>query len=397
MHDATNEIAAFPGFDKLETPEVLLTPALKRNIQGMQALAERAGLQLWPHIKTHKCLEIARMQLKAGATGLTASKVDEALVFLQAGLGPLLLAYPIVDAAKARKLLTGAGDTPLRCIVDSPRGVEVLDEAATSRDIELPVYIKVDVGLHRCGVAPQGDALPDLARRIRQAGHLRFAGLLSHAGHAYAATDGAGVRAIAEEERTLTLAARERLVTAGLANAEDCRLSVGSTPTVLAAPDFSGLQELRPGNYVFLDRTPLRLGLAREQDAALLVLASVVSKNRDFLIIDAGSKTLGLDKAPHGVTPPEAAAPGGEYGHGLLRWPGMPREVTTPRIVSRLSEEHGFVPRKDAPDFDPPLGARVLITPNHSCVVANLATRLALLSPDAEPRFLPVDARARVR
>lgn len=379
----------------LETPEVLLfLPQLMANIRAMQQRADAAGLALRPHVKTHKSLEIARLQLQAGAKGLTAAKAGEALVFMEAGLGPVLTAYPLLDPVRLRRLCATARNSgaELSCLVDSALGVERLDQAAAASGLTVPVSIKVDVGLRRCGVLADSPALTDLARLVLRAPALRLQGLVSHAGHAYAARDAAEVRGIAETERRLMLLAAGRLAELGCTG---LRLSVGSTPTALAAENFTGLHELRPGNYVFLDRTPLRLGLAPARHAALVVLASVVSKNTDFLILDAGSKVLGLDKAPHGLEPEG----GGDFGFGLLDWfeqPAAPR-LDRPRTVSRLSEEHGLVARAGCPDFDPPLGARVLITPNHSCVVANLAQRYCVLHPERPPQFWPVDARGQVR
>lgn len=380
---------ALQGLLELQTPEVLALPALAHNIADMQRRADDAGLELWPHFKTHKCLEIARMQLTAGAKGLTVSKVSEALVCLRGGIGPLLVAYPLLDKDRITTLLREArqAEQHVRCIIDSTQGVQALAQAAMHLGENVDVCIKIDVGLRRCGVLPDSPELPLLARQIDQAPRLRLRGLLSHAGHAYAAKDAAEVRDIARKERLLLLQAAKRLP-------HNCRLSVGCTPTALAADDFSGLHELRPGNYVFMDRTPLRFGLIQQQDIALAVLATVISKNSENIIIDAGSKTLGLDKAPHGLAPQDPK--GGDFGHGLLHWLDCDG-LAGPRILGRLSEEHGFIPRAQAPEFDPPLGARVLITPNHACIVANLALRLALVSPDAAPRFLEVDARGQVR
>lgn len=377
------------GLQGLQTPEVLVLPALEANIRGMQQRADAAGLELWPHFKTHKCLEIARMQRAAGAAGFTTAKPGEALTLLAAGLGPVLVAYPLLDPVRVAPLLEASRETGLavRCIADSAAGVDALEQAASRAQHQLEVCIKIDVGLRRCGVQAQGPELPELAARIEAAPHLRLRGLLSHAGHAYGAADSDAVRRIAAEERGLLLQAAQRL-------GRPCRLSVGSTPTALASDDFRGLHELRPGNYVFMDRTPLRLQLAQQREVALLVLASVVSMNEENIIIDAGSKTLGLDKAPHGIAP---AGADGDFGHGLVHWlePGPPGP--RPQLVSRLSEEHGFISRRQAPGFTPALGARVLLVPNHACVVANLALRLALVSPDAPPRFAAVDARGQVR
>ncbi len=383
---------------RYETPEVLLSgDILGQRIQTMGRLARQHGQELWPHVKTHKSLAIAQMQLEAGASGLTAAKSEEAAVFLNAGLGPVILAYPTLDAAKLDRVLESAdtGRTRVLFIVDSADGASSLALAAQRHNRDLEVYIKVDVGLGRCGLEADDPELLTLARHLShtlagasKSPGLRLAGLLSHAGHAYAAGAPHDVREIAEQERLLMLRARDLVAGSLEISPDSLRLSVGSTPTVLACPDFTGLHSIRPGNYVFLDRSVTRLGLATPRDVSLWVLARVVSKNRNFLIIDAGAKTLALDRAPHGM--------GGEdYGHGLA-WPLSCPDIP-PLPVARLSEEHGLVSRNLHPDLDLPVGALMAILPNHACPVANLAERYLVHHQDKGLSFWNVDARAKVR
>jgi D-serine deaminase-like pyridoxal phosphate-dependent protein len=378
-----------------ETPEVLLLhDVLAANIQAMQQRAVGQGLELWPHVKTHKCLEIARMQLHAGAAGLTASKPDEALIFLKAGLGPLLLAYPVLDPRKLDRVLKAAGPTRVLCILDSPEGAASLAAAAERHDRELEVCIKIDVGLGRCGLRPTDPALPHLARTVAELAPdnssrhgLRLVGLLSHAGQAYGAADYQGVALVAEEERRLMLQARETVCQATQRPLPSLRLSVGSTPTVLAAPSYEGIDDIRPGNYVFLDRGALRLGLASSAEVALWVLARVVSGNKAHLIIDAGAKTLALDLGAQG-------SGDNDFGFGLA-WQLSPNAGLEPLQVVRLSEEHGFVARPA--HMDVPLGALLAVLPNHACPVANLAERFLVFGAPDGTTFWSVDARAKVR
>jgi D-serine deaminase-like pyridoxal phosphate-dependent protein len=205
------------------------------------------------------------------------------------------------------------------------------------------------------------------------------------------------VAAIAEEERQAMAGAAERLRGEGL---EAPTVSVGSTPTVMAAESFQGIDEIRPGNYVFLDMAALRLGLAEEDRVALSVQAAVVSKNADHFIIDAGSKTLSSDRGAHSTAVP---------GFGLARpLPGAREEGDGPLAravlqVAKLSEEHGFVARRDVRTgelLDLPLGSRLAVVPNHACPVANLAEALAVVGAPGEPEdvlYWPVSARAKVR
>lgn len=174
------------------------------------------------------------------------------------------------------------------------------------------------------------------------------------------------------------LAVKARLEEDGVAVPE---VSVGSTPTELSRESFEGITEIRPGNYVFLDRTQLRLGVCQEADCALFVLATVVSANDDYLIVDAGSKTLSSDAGAHG-----SGAPGSGLAVPLRGGPGLE--------LVKLSEEHGFL-RRDGRDLQ--VGERLLILPNHACPVANLADELSVVDTAGGCREWKVEARGRNR
>jgi D-serine deaminase-like pyridoxal phosphate-dependent protein len=254
--------------------------------------------------------------------------------------------------------------TDLRVVIDSGAGVAALTAAAAEAAMTVGALLEIDVGLRRCGVEESDPWLVPLARALHESPATQFVGLLSHAGHAYAAGTRAEVTAIAAEECRILERVRERLESAGMPVKE---VSVGSTPTVLGSDSYAGITEIRPGNYVFLDRTPVRLGLATLAQVALTVLATVVSRNADFLIIDAGSKVFSSDSGAHGTK-------GGD-GYGI----GFPLddENGQGRRVVRLSEEHGFVARDS---WDLPPGTTLRIVPNHSCPVVNLADELIVVS-----------------
>ena len=360
-----------PPFADLETPAVLLDRAvLQANIDAVQDKARRHGLRLRPHIKTHKSLEIGRLQMAAGACGITAARVDEALVFARGGFDSVTLAQPLLTAAKLDRLLIEGRDlgVDLRLIVDSREGLDLLAARAREHGTEPGVVLKIDVGLHRCGLAEDDPAIAALAGRIHESQELRWRGLLAHAGQSYGAAAAGQVRGIAEAERRILLSVRDRLQQQGLPVPE---ISVGSTPTVLAAGDFAGLTEIRPGNYVFMDHTPLRLGLIEPRQVALSLLATVISRNDEYFITDAGSKSLTSDQGAHGLQ----GAPGYGTAYALADYAGR----TSPLTVAKLSEEHGFVPRGAV---DLPLGSRLRIVPNHSCPVANLARSYAVVDGD---------------
>lgn len=368
----------------LETPVVLVEHSrLMENIRWARELSRQHGVALRPHVKTHKCLEIARLQMEEGAVGITASKTDEALAFITAGVPSVTVAYPIVDQAKAARLLGAAREhgTDLRVVVDGEEGLACLSRAAARTDMPIGVYIEVDVGLRRCGLKEEDPRLMQLAERVRASSSVRLHGLLSHAGHAYGARDAEEVRAIAAEECAILGRVRRRLERAGIPVPE---VSVGSTPTVLASESYEGITEIRPGNYVFMDRTPVRLGLVGVERVALTVLATVVSANEGFFIIDAGSKVLSSDLGAHGT--------GGGTGFGLAFAAERPLGSGAVLEIEKLSEEHGFVKRGGA---DLAVGSRLRVIPNHACPVVNLADELVVVN--GEITRWPVMARGRVR
>ena len=327
-----------------------------------------------------------------GACGITASKPQEALVFILAGMPSVTVAYPVVVPLSARLLLDAAGSAQcdLRFVVDSLAGVQTLIAALAPGQMA-GVYLEIDVGLGRCGVKPGSANIARIAEAIVRTGSLRFHGLLSHAGHAYAAQGTNAIAAIADDERFQMKKVAMQLAEQGIFADE---ISVGSTPTVLAATSFDGVTEIRPGNYVFLDLTACRLGVAQLSQVALAVVTTIVSVNDRYCIIDAGSKVLSSDTGPHGTGggafgqcfPLDAGTPGvATLGVGTQAWPGG-------RPVARLSEEHGFVEHGAKPL---PIGTRALVFPNHSCPVANLAERLVVLPQVGEPIFWPVAARGK--
>lgn len=362
----------FLGFETLTDPRVVIDePTLLRNISRMSALvAGRA--QLHPHVKTHKSLEIARLQRQQGAAGFTAARPYEARMLLQAGLGPVTLAYPMLCSQTIASLLETA-DRPqdIRFIADSPQTVAALVAGASRAARKAQVFLKLDVGLHRCGVDPDSAIAAALARQIDRDASLTFAGLLSHAGHAYGAGTPEKIVAIATQELEIMTRLRARLEGDGVS--VPC-VSIGSTPTLVANAGFDGIDEVRPGNYVFYDLTAVRLGLVGRQDLALGVAAQIIAVNDHFAVANVGSKTLSSDLGAHGTS---ATTSFGE---------AWTRDRPTPFEVSKLSEEHAFLKYSG---IAPAVGTPVLILPNHSCPVANLSGGMHILS--GSPRLVKTE------
>ena len=378
------------SFAALRTPAVLIErPRLDANIRRMQAAATAAGIRLRPHAKTHKSPLVARRQIDAGAVGICCAKLGEAEVFAAAGIGDIRLPYPL-QPSNADRLLALRRTTRISFIVDDLTVARGWSEAMQAADARAEVLVKVDVGFHRCGIAPDPATAVPFLREVAALPGLRLAGILSHAGHAYHAHSEDELRGMAEAEHTTMAHLAHEARHAGLTIDE---VSAGATPPARFSLAVGGgtFTEFRPGNYVYFDRTMVGLGAATLDDCALSVLATVVSAPApDRVVLDCGSKTLAADGARGfaGVT-----------GHGavLRALTAAPGQHADPHlIVERLSEEHATVRVTPGGAALRP-GDRVRVVPNHACVVSNLVDSAWLVDGPEIVGALPIEARGRIQ
>jgi D-serine deaminase-like pyridoxal phosphate-dependent protein len=370
-----------PTLGDLQTPLVVLdAPTMTRNITRMAEAAAAGGKRLRPHGKTHKSGWIARQQVAAGAVGLTCAKPGEAEVFAAAGIQDLRIAYPL-SPTYATRVLALLDRVRLSIVVDDLGVAQAWSDIMQRDGRRLPVLVKIDVGTHRCGVDPrERDAVAFVVSVSRMPG-LELRGLLSHAGHAYAATSADDVSRIAREEIALLTEVAAGCLAHGV---EFPEISVGSTPQALVSATLDGITELRPGNYVFHDRTQVGLGVVDWSGCALRVHASVVSRGGERLVLDAGSKVLSSDGA--------RGYGGPAQGFGVVLGPdGQPDGNL---LIERLSEEHAVVRVTGSTPLG--IGDRVVIVPNHACVVANLTNRFVVADGDQVLEQPIVDARGLV-
>jgi D-serine deaminase-like pyridoxal phosphate-dependent protein len=361
-----------PALDTVPTPALIVDrERLDRNIADMAARAAAAGVALWPHVKTHKSVAIARRQRAAGAAGFTVATLREAEVLVEAGLQRLLLAQPPVGEWRVARYLALARCADVRVALDSVDVALALDRGAREAGIEVGVLWEIDPGLGRCGSPPGRTTAELVAKLLGEATNVRFLGLLSFPGHAYAAADLEGVRAVAVEEH----AAIEATIAAlGAHGIEAPVRSLGSTPTARFADEQALATELRPGNYVFHDMTQVGLGVAERDQCALSVLGTVVSRPTPTrLILDSGSKALAAERVST-LTDTFGAV----MGHPEMR-------------VERLFEEHAIV-ESDAVS-DVAIGARLRVIPNHACTAANLHRELHLVDGGEVVDTWALDAR----
>ncbi len=334
--------------ETLPTPVLLLDlDRLDANLAEMAARCRTLGVALRPHVKTHKCVEIAERQRALGARGITVSTLEEARTFADHGFDDITWAFPVI-LNRIDEVVQLARRIRFGVVVDSEEAVDAL--ALTGEP--LVVWLKVDCGYHRAGVSPDDPRALTLPRRIARAAPLRFAGVLTHSGHAYAAPDRATRRRVAEDERRAVAELRARLAEEGLTGEG----SVGSTPAMTVVENLAGVTEARPGNYAFYDGMQVGLGSCTAADCAVTVLASVVSAQPSarHAVIDAGALALSKD----------AGLSGAEFGMGAIYDDYAAGTLRADARVTGLSQEHGIVSARL------PVGVRVRVLPNHSCLTA---------------------------
>jgi len=350
----------------LSTPAAVVDlDVLERNCRAMAARARDLGVALRPHVKTHKCVEAARLQAAGAPARLTVSTLAEAAFFARAGFDDLTWAVPVAPHRIAEALDLADAVGTLHLFVDHESTRERLDRAARDRGLRAAVFLKVDCGYHRAGVDPAAPASVDLARRIADSPGLALAGVATHAGHAYACRDRAAILAVARAERDVTAAFAETLRAAGI---DVPVVSVGSTPTMAVVDRLDGVDEIRPGNYAFFDVFQATVGACALDDVALSVLGSVIGSypERRGLVLDTGGTALSHDPGPRHVDP--------DCGYGIVR--PLPGGTAFGDLrIAALSQEHARVTLPaDLPRLPAP-GERVRVLPNHACMAAGLFDR----------------------
>ena len=334
-------------FSQLTTPAFLVDrPTLRRNCDVMRAKAARSGVIFRPHVKTHKVVEIGRMQHGGNIGPITVSTLAEAEQFADGGFRDITYAVPIAPEKLARAAELAKRIDRLNVLIDSAEALRAIEESGFTFD----VFLKVDCGYHRAGVDPDKPESLELAKRLASSKNVRFRGLLTHAGHSYNARNVDEVLRFAAAETAALTNFRKRL-------GADVIRSIGSTPTASVVERFADCDEVRPGNYVFYDAFQATIGSSRLSDCAVSVLATVVGSypDRNAMIVDAGALALSKDVGPDHVDP--------KFGYGIVcdeTLRPLPMKLTT------LSQEHGKI------FAEKPLqvGDRVRIIPNHSCLTS---------------------------
>jgi D-serine deaminase-like pyridoxal phosphate-dependent protein len=363
---------------EVSTPAVVVDlDVLERNLDRMAAYCAEHGLGLRPHTKTHKTLEVARMQLARGAHGLTVAKVGEAEVMATAmaesGTSQILVAHPIVGEEKIRRLAALASGVDVLVALDSLDAAKGLARVAQEVGRTLGVLVEFDSGSHRCGVAA-GEACAELGKAIRSLKGVQVRGLMTYFGSVWGDEQHRSeeiARLSVDVERTIKAFQR-----AGLPLEI---VSAGSTPAAELSHLVHGITEVRPGTYVFNDLNTFYQGLCTLDDCAVRVMTTVVSTCvPGQVIVDAGSKVFSSD----------LLSAGPKHGYGRI----MEVEGAS---LSKLNEEHGFVQADDYGAFA--VGQVVSVIPNHVCTCINMHDEIYVSRRGEITGTWNVAARGKVR
>jgi D-serine deaminase-like pyridoxal phosphate-dependent protein len=380
--------------EQLDTPCLVLDlDVMQNNINQMAQCAREAGVNLRPMIKTHKCPAIAHLQLKAPATpGIQTAKVGEAEVMAAAGITNIFISHEIIGDSKVERLINLAKRNQISTSVDSIEGARGLAAAARKHGLKLDVLIHVDTGNKRTGVLP-GKPVLDLAREVAELSSLRLKGIWTHEGHNYTGRT-------PEEVQSKTKKAGEDMIETKNVLEKDLGIevynSVGSTPGAKLLSGMRGIDEIRPGAYVFYDEGQVFMGICERKDCALAVLATIISRPAlDRAVCDVGTK---------GYYPP------GEYlaftkeglqtnwplpaeGGGVIR--GLSGEVYNDIVFHRWGEEYGILTLYNQ-KRNLKIGDLVEIVPYHVCSTVNLYDEIMGIRNGELETKLPIWARGKV-
>ncbi len=349
----------------LPTPCLVLDRGvLARNIRAMAGSLARLGVPLRPHMKTAKSIDVARMALVGQPGGITVSTLAEAEYFVGHGITDILYAVGITPQKLDHVARLNAAGADIIVITDDPDMASAIAAHATPPR----ALIEVDCGEERGGVTPDSPALLDLAARLGP----YLVGVMTHAGHSYAGRSTIDMARIAEQERAAITRAATRLREAGHAITI---VSAGSSPTALHAENLAGVTEMRAGVYMFGDLFQAEIETHAMDGIAVTVLTSVIGRRPGKVLVDAGGLALSKDRSTE-------AAPR-DYGFGLvLDASGRPSYGDA--LVKRAYQEHGVIEFDPARPIDLPVGGRLRIAPNHTCMTVAAHDRYFVVDGEDE-------------
>ncbi|MGB8455594.1 MAG: alanine racemase [Anaerocolumna sp.] len=361
-------------YDYLPTPAVVIElEQVEKNLKDMVELNEKYGIHVRPHIKPHKSVEIAKLQLKLGAAGITCAKLGEAEVMAEAGIRDILIAFPLIGEDKMERLAKLLDIADVITIVNSTEGAKQLSKIGEQKNKKVEVLLEIDGGINRGGKKPYEPTLK-FANEIKDLSGIDILGIMYYGGTIYGETTLEGFDRVTKLEHDNMVGTAQMLRDAGF---KMNVLSGGSSYSSKRSHLLNGITEVRPGHYIFNDCGQLFTSFATEEQCALKIIATVVCMNdENHAIIDAGSKTLTTDLCGH------------HEGYGYV--------VGHPDImITKLNEEHGFIESTNLLNLR--IGDKIAIIPNHACVIANLADEVYGIRNKQVDHMIRIDARGKNR
>lgn len=347
---------------EIETPALVVDlDEVEYNIAAMKELLKDSGAALRPHFKTSKSVCLAKMQMAAGAKGMTCAKLSEAEVLAEAGIPDILIANQVVQPSKLNRLAFLAKKTRLTVCVDDAGNIAALEKAAEAADSLVHVYIEYEMGMNRCGVETPEEVL-GLAEQIRACSHLSFDGIQAYAGWLSHEEDENFRKEKAEEAQERLRVLKAFLEQRGIGVKE---ISGCSTGTVQYKARGGIYTELQCGSYLLSDTSYQDCKVLFHN--ALYLLSTVVSRKADRLILDVGVKGMGMDQK-------------------------QPRVLKYPKSILTFSEEHLAL---SGEDYEEKRGDQLLVVPGHCCTTMNLYDTLYLKRGDEVLEKIAIEGRGK--
>lgn len=349
---------------RLETPAVIVDRRLmEKNADRVDDMIRGTSMRLFPHYKSHKCVDIARWQMARGAGGITCAKLSEAADLVRAGIPRVVLANQVIQPSKIRKLAHLAGQARLTVCADNADNLRALSQACVGAGTVLGILIEYEVGMQRCGV-DSPEAFLELARLASSLPALNFEGIQAYAGQLSHETDAEKRHSEMQRIEKKVAELKHFLEENGVPVKEVCG---GSTGTVADKPKNTVYTQLQTGSYLFMDASYGKLKLPFEQ--SMFILTSVISVSPGRAVLDCGAKSLPMDQEP-------------PY---LAEYPALPLS---------FNEEHTIVFGEDLPFKR---GDMLRLVPGHCCTTNNCFSKLVVTEDDTVWRTLPVTSRGRAQ
>ncbi|MFW9901594.1 MAG: alanine racemase [Candidatus Thorarchaeota archaeon] len=328
--------------DEISTPALVIDfNLMKKNVETMARFAKENDVDLRPHIKTHKCPKIGKIQLEAGASGICVARVGEAEIFAEQGFDDILIANQVIELNQIKRLIELNKKSLVRVCVDSEKNIIDLHKAASAEDVKLEILLELDIGLGRNGVQPGEPALK-FANLIKKYKNLELVGLQGYEGHLTSVIDPELRKRQTEESIKLLVDTKDLLNENGF---EINYTTASNTATYKYSAKYDGLTEIQPGTYIFNEEHYSEI--SPEFDIATTVIGTITNNpGKRFYTIDVGLKAATNDK-------------------------GNPVFKNYPKCKIRgMSEEHSVFRVSPKEDFR--IGQKLELYPSHICTTVNL-------------------------